>query len=91
MSDVGQQSDPRSDRPARAGWAALRQFRFRDIQLCGERWRSGAGRALDFSNAARFSHGVIAKQAALKDRAKQPRYSSCRLINTVSPHRGWNW
>ena len=27
-SDVGQQSDPRSGRPARAGWAALRQFRF---------------------------------------------------------------
>ena len=32
----GQQSDPRSGRPARAGWAALRQFRF-----WGERWSSG--------------------------------------------------
>ena len=31
-----QQSDPRSGRPARAGWAALRQFRF-----WGERWSSG--------------------------------------------------
>ena len=30
----------RSDRPARAGWAALRQFRFSDI-LWGERWSSG--------------------------------------------------
>src|SRR5208282_5569472 len=39
----GQQRDPRSGRPARAGWAALRQFRF-----WGERWSSGvrgAGRA----------------------------------------------
>ena len=33
--------DPRSGRPARAGWAALRQFRFRDIPLGGERWSSG--------------------------------------------------
>ena len=32
----GQQSDPRSGRPTRAGWAALRQFRF-----WGERWSSG--------------------------------------------------
>jgi hypothetical protein len=31
----------RSDRPARAGWAALRQFRLSDIPLWGERWSSG--------------------------------------------------
>ncbi len=31
----------RSDRPARAGWAALRQFRFSDFRFWGERWSSG--------------------------------------------------
>jgi hypothetical protein len=31
------QSDPLAPRPARTGWAALRQFRFRDIPLWGER------------------------------------------------------
>ena len=31
----------RPTRPARAGWAALRRFRFRDIPLGGERWSSG--------------------------------------------------
>ena len=47
-SDVGQQDRPtfrwsaerpaiRPTRPARAGWAALRRFRFRDIPLWGDR------------------------------------------------------
>ena len=31
----------RPTRAARAGWAALRRFRFRDIPLRGERWSSG--------------------------------------------------
>jgi hypothetical protein len=31
----------RAQRPARAGWAALRQFRLSDIPLWGERWSSG--------------------------------------------------
>jgi hypothetical protein len=68
----------RAQRPARAGWAALRQFRLSDIPLWGERWssgvrgerwwrRRGAGRALDLRSAARFSYGVFAKHAALKD------------------------
>jgi len=43
-SDVGQQSDPRSERPAGAGWAALRQFRFSAIPLWGARWRLGRWR-----------------------------------------------
>ena len=30
-----------ADQPARAGWAALRQFRLSDIPLGGERWSSG--------------------------------------------------
>ena len=42
----GQQRDPRSGRPARAGWAALRQFRF-----WGERWSSGV-RTIDHAAAA---------------------------------------
>ena len=41
---AGQQSDPRSGRPAGAGWAALRQFRFwgaNDRSCCRRRPRAG--------------------------------------------------
>ena len=55
----------RSDRPARAGWAALRQFRFRDIPLGGERWSSGDRGERWWrpprrrARAGFFSHGVV--------------------------------
>ena len=38
---VSRATRDQTTRPARAGWAALRRFRFRDIPLRGERWSSG--------------------------------------------------
>ena len=72
----GQQTDPRSDRPARAGWAALRQFRFRDIPL-----GANAGAAAAAAPAARCELRGIAKPAALKDQAFRAALASLALIS----------
>jgi hypothetical protein len=70
----------RSDRPARAGWAALRQFRLSDIPLWGDRWSSGVwgerwwrppprrARA-GFKECSAVQVRGYRKQAALKDQA----------------------
>ena len=72
-SDVGQQSDPRSDRPARAACGGVaadrrRHFFFAELLLAdsgsGRRWSSGDRGERDDAaaaggRAARFSHGVI--------------------------------
>ena len=81
---AGQQSDPRSDRPAGAGWAALRQFRF---------WGAN-DRCMLPPPAARWDLRGIAKQAALKDQryrapstllAPNPRARGARRASDVGP------
>jgi hypothetical protein len=77
-------------RPARAGGAALRQFRF-----WGERWSSGVrGERWWRPRAGFFSYGVIAKHAALKERrlippltlfAPNPRARGARRASDVGP------
>ena len=82
---TGQQSDPRSGRPAGAGWAALRQFRF---------WGANDRSIMLPPPAARWEVRGIAKQAALKDQgyrtpstllAPNPRARGARRASDVGP------
>ena len=77
----------RSDRPARAGWAALRQFRFSDL-LWGERWSSGVRgeRVLLAAAAAPGARRVFQlrghrQPAALKDQ----RYRAALVLLAPNP------
>ena len=85
---------PRSGRPARAGWAALR-LSFYDIPLWGERWcgRRGAGRALGGTGSWK-TRGIerSAFRAPLTLLAPNPRARGARRASDVGqrsdPHSG---